>query len=333
MTALQAASVDYLLDVERVGRYAREYPFAPGDTLRQKGHFYSFMFVLTEGEVEILVGGGRPNEQPIVAGRGAPVGEISFLTGRPATATVRARTPCRALGIDDTTLRDIEKNDPAFLTELYRHLADIGEGRESFNLNFFPKELVEEPPTKIVIRLARDPERILAAQRLRYEVYCVELGRVSPYADHDRRVIADDLDSFGHVFVAYDGEEAIGTLRSNAGWQGDLGILEDLYGMKFSPHHPRYTSVTTKFIVRKTNRQTQTSFHLMRTAIEYAEHERCRESYIDCIPSLLLFYKALGFEECGPAFLHRENGRSLPLKLDIEKYGKRIKKLVGVATG
>jgi len=49
-----------------------------------------------------------------------------------------------------------------------------------------------------------------------------------------------------------------------------------------------------------------------------------KECYIDCIPSLLPYYKAMGFVPCGQRFLHRENGPSDPLMLDVVKYGKRL---------
>ena len=52
-------------------------------------------------------------------------------------------------------------------------------------------------------------------------VYCEELGRSSPYADHDRKVIRDNLDDFGHTFIAVDDGKTIGTLRANLAASGD----------------------------------------------------------------------------------------------------------------
>ena len=49
-----------------------------------------------------------------------------------------------------------------------------------------------------------------------------------------------------------------------------------------------------------------------------------REGYIDCIPALLPYYKALGFVQTGPQFLHRENGPSRPMKLDLDRHGKKL---------
>ena len=74
--------------------------------------------------------------------------------------------------------------------------------------------------------------------RLRYEVYCVELGRDSPFADHEARTISDSLDAFGNTFIAIEDSETIGTLRSNLSREGDLGHLQEVYGMRESLHHP-----------------------------------------------------------------------------------------------
>jgi hypothetical protein len=103
--------------------------------------------------------------------------------------------------------------------------------------------------------------------------------------------------------------------------------------MAASPHHPAATGVCTKFIVRKAHRRGPASFRLMSTGIEMAQRFGIRHCFIDCIPQLLPFYKALGFASSGPAFLHRENGRSFPLMLDIDRYAKRISRLSGFMLG
>jgi predicted GNAT family N-acyltransferase len=110
---------------------------------------------------------------------------------------------------------------------------------------------------------------------------------------------------------------------------GPLGLLEDLYGMAQSPYHPEGTAICTKFIVKKSHRLRQFCFRLMSTAIEMAQRYAIKHCYIDCIPELRPFYATLGFAQSGPAFLHRENGRSYPLMLDIDRYARRIARLSG----
>lgn len=179
--------------------------------------------------------------------------------------------------------------------------------------------------------LCQTEELLREAQRIRYEIYCEELGRTSPHADPETRVIADDLDGTGHVLLALDHDIPIATLRLNMARDGPLGLLEELYGMAQSQHHPQHTGVCTKFIVKKSHRLGQSAFRLMSTAVEMAQRYAVRQCFMDCVPELRPFYLSLGFTLAGPAFLHRENGRSYPLVLDIDRYAKRIMRLSGFA--
>jgi CRP-like cAMP-binding protein len=65
--------------------------FAPGAVLLAEGQTSGLLFVLIEGEVEILKGDFQIN---LVSDPGAIFGEISVLLGIPHMASVRAVTPC-----------------------------------------------------------------------------------------------------------------------------------------------------------------------------------------------------------------------------------------------
>src|SRR5690606_25356958 len=129
---------------------------------------------------------------------------------------------------------------------------------------------------------------------------------------------------FGHTFVAVQDGETIGTIRGNISFEGPLGILQDLYGMNRSPHHPNGTSVVTKFVVRKSKRGSQVSYKLISALTRFGLRNNMKECYIDSVPSLLHYYKALGFEMVAPKFFHVENGPSFPMKLDLTTYGERL---------
>jgi CRP-like cAMP-binding protein len=319
------------IDPDALRDLCRETSFAAGDTLRLKGQHYTNMYLLTDGEVEITLAKKGKAPTVLTRQRGAPIGEISFLTGRPATALVTARTPTTALVIDDAVIATIERERPAFAADLYRQLADVAEGRQSFNLLFFADEAAAsaKPAPAVEVRLCRNAEMLREAQRIRYEVYCEELGRTSPFADPVQRIIADDLDTFAYVLLAFEGDTPVGTMRLNASRDGSLGALEEIYGMRASPHHPEHSGICTKFIVRKSHRYGQGSFRLMSTSMHMGMLYGFKSCYIDCIPSLLPFYMSLGFRQSAPAFLHRENGRSIPLVLDVARYAERITRLTG----
>jgi predicted GNAT family N-acyltransferase len=285
------------------------------------------MYLLTDGEVEIALEKKGKDATILTRRRGSPIGEISFLTGCTATAHVTARTPTKALAIDDDVWALLERDHPAIAADLYRQLATVADGRQSFNVLFFADETGRPAGPTIEVRLCRNAEMLRGAQRLRYEVYCEELGRSSPFADKEKRIIADDLDTFAKVLIAVQGEEIVGTMRLNAACEGSLGAMVELYGMQNSIHHPEATSVCTKFIVKKAHRYSQASFKLMAASVELGVRRKLKDCFIDCIPALLPFYMSLGFRQSAPAFLHRENGHSIPLMLDIERYAPRIKRL------
>ncbi len=296
--------------------------FEPGDVLRQQGQHYRSMYWLTEGLAKIDFGRDAAAPPAISVGAGWPIGEISFLRGSPAVATVTANVATRALVIDDTVLASLEREQPALVVRLLRVLAAIAEDRTNSNTIFGGESREYARRSTIDILLCRSEDALTAAQRLRYEVYCRDLGRKSPFADHDRKVISDALDDVGYTFLALEGGAAIGTLRVNFAADGPLGLLEDVYGMKLSPHHPAKTAVCTKFIVKKTKRKSPAAVKLMCATARHCSQNGIKELYIDCIPPLLPYYRAMGFTVVGECFYHRENGPSYPLMIS-DRYKDR----------
>lgn len=71
--------------------------FAPGSVLLAEGKKSGLLYVLVEGQVEILK---RDFQINTVSDPGAIFGEISVLLDIPHMATVRAITPCRAHVVD-----------------------------------------------------------------------------------------------------------------------------------------------------------------------------------------------------------------------------------------
>jgi CRP/FNR family cyclic AMP-dependent transcriptional regulator len=91
--------------------------FPAGATLIAEGK-PARLFVLSAGSLEVLRGEMHVAN---IEDPGAVVGEMSALLGRPASATVRARTPVSAYAIDDPE-KFFEKS-PGVLLEIARTLA------------------------------------------------------------------------------------------------------------------------------------------------------------------------------------------------------------------
>lgn len=321
------------LNPDLLAGMCQEVTFAAGEKLRVKGLLSVDMYLITRGEVEISIDGSPDSGQPITARRGSPIGEIGFIRGVPATATVTAKTDVGALYIDKPAWSAIELQMPQAAVAFYRELSEISAGRQSYNLLFTGTGKGKSIATTSQIVLCRRPEQLLEAQRIRYKVYCEELGRTSPYADPVKGIIADDLDVTGHVLLAMENGKPMGTMRLNMSRNGGLGILEELYGMSACTNHPENTGIVTKFIVNKEHRFGQIAFSLMATAVEMAKRYDIKDCFMDCVPQLKPFFAALGFVQSAPAFLHYENGRSYPLRLDIDRYFKRVMRLTAIAAG
>lgn len=300
--------------------------FEPDEALRLTGRHYRDMYLITAGEVEVRRDIGRG----FAIGPGSPIGEIGFLRSCPATATVIAKTAVDALVVDDATLARLEGERPVLAAQLLQVLANIAEERTSHNLTFAAASSSYAKAPRIVVSLCRDRDVRESAMRLRYEVYCDELGRQSPFADHERRILTDALDDRGDIFIATEAGEVIGTLRLNLCREGSLDGYEELYGMRASPHHPKATAICTKFVVKKSKRRGPAALKLVAAVARHCARSNLRECYIDCIPSLLPYYKAMGFKLTGPKFFHRENGPSYPMKIDVVKYADLIGRKFGM---
>jgi predicted GNAT family N-acyltransferase len=295
--------------------YCAAADFAAGQVLREKGAYYRDLYLIAEGRVAVQLADGTARNGSIELGPGSTIGEIGFLRGSPASARVVASEPSRALVVDDGTIGRIEAADPDLAVRLSRFLAATSDARRHYNDTVLGSGPDPAKGARIEVLLCRDEAMLEDALRLRYEVYCGELGRDSPYADHERRTIRDTLDDFGHTLIAFADGEPVGTVRCNLRREGDLGMLLALYGMDGSAVEPDKTCVATKFIVRKSHRGSAVALQLLATLAGYLLRLDLEECYIDCIPALLPYYKALGFTVTAQPFHHYENGLSHPMKL------------------
>ena len=97
MSAERDPSHAPFMDPEPLKAYCREVSFPAGAALRTKGLLSVDMYLLTDGEVEVSIERKLAPSLRLAVRRGAPIGEIGFLTGVPATATVKRPQRMRAL--------------------------------------------------------------------------------------------------------------------------------------------------------------------------------------------------------------------------------------------
>jgi len=93
---------------------------APGDSLFREGEKGEKMYVLLEGEMEILLGDFVLE----TVRQGALIGEMALIDDSPRTASVVARTPCRLAEIDRRRFHFLVQQTPHFATHVMKTLAD-----------------------------------------------------------------------------------------------------------------------------------------------------------------------------------------------------------------
>jgi CRP-like cAMP-binding protein len=93
---------------------------AAGQPAFLAGEAGRMMFVLIEGEADVIVGG----EVVEAAGRGAIFGEMALIDSAPRSATVIARTDCRLLPIDIERFNALIQKTPDFARHVMKVMAD-----------------------------------------------------------------------------------------------------------------------------------------------------------------------------------------------------------------
>ncbi len=95
-------------------------PIAAGETIFHEGEPGDRMYVLVEGEVDLIVN-GTPVES---LSPGGVFGEMALLDAEPRTATATAKTDCKIVPIDQRRFKFLVQQTPNFALQLLRVIAD-----------------------------------------------------------------------------------------------------------------------------------------------------------------------------------------------------------------
>ncbi len=93
---------------------------SPGDTVFREGDKGDLMYVLLDGNVDIVVG----DVVVETAERGAIFGEMALIDNSPRSATVIAKTQCHVVGINPKRFQFMVQQTPNFSIQVMRVLVD-----------------------------------------------------------------------------------------------------------------------------------------------------------------------------------------------------------------
>lgn len=105
------------------GRNAHLSDYAAGAIIVQEGSPGSEMFIIDEGEVEIVRIRAGHERVLTTLGPGDFFGEMSVLENRPRSATARAKVACRLLPIDASTFDALLREHPEVAVRMMRKLS------------------------------------------------------------------------------------------------------------------------------------------------------------------------------------------------------------------
>ncbi|MEO5700162.1 MAG: cyclic nucleotide-binding domain-containing protein [Casimicrobiaceae bacterium] len=97
--------------------------FEPGETLMRQGERADCAYVILEGEVEIMGEAAGGSFLIAVQGKNALVGEMGIICDAPRSATVRAKTPARALCISGEMFLRLACENPQRALYVMRQLS------------------------------------------------------------------------------------------------------------------------------------------------------------------------------------------------------------------
>lgn len=147
------------------------------------------------------------------------------------------------------------------------------------------------------IGLAETEAERQAIYRLRYDVYVEEMGRYRGVADHDRRMLYEDVDAQSRIsYIEMDGD-IVATARLT--WGGDAALPQrmiDQYSLSpFLAELPAAAiAVGERAMVRPHLRGTDLLLKLMCNGISWMNEHRIQLIFGDCEPHLLNLYLGLG---------------------------------------
>jgi hypothetical protein len=169
------------------------------------------------------------------------------------------------------------------------------------------------------IRVAMSEEERLAVYRFRHMIYCGEMGFDEKYADHERKIIKDELDGpEAMLLVAWDGDQVVGTTRTNLVRRGGIRNYLEYYRLTDRPlSELTDTSISTRIMIHPRFRRTPLTVRLTCDCYQWMLEQGVKTDYCDCEPEVVPFFTGLGYKEICNDFLHPAlGGMGSILRLD-----------------
>ena len=185
-----------------------------------------------------------------------------------------------------------------------------------------------ETDSRPEIRLARTKQEKESIFRFRYQVYVDEMGKQLSYADHEQKMLRDDLDETADLFMVDLGGEVIATARLNQANTTNLGdYWRRVYHLEAWAEFPDSAiSMSSRLMVANQWRGSAVLGSLVQELYKHSRELGVRFNFLNCSPSLLEFYEQLGYRRYTDGFMDEDVGYHVPLvsMIDDADYMKLV---------
>ena len=171
------------------------------------------------------------------------------------------------------------------------------------------------------IGFATTPEERERIFRFRYRIYVEEMGKRPSYADHNKKILTDEMDNeSAAIGYAADGDEIVATIRWNQGAVGKIPeTWRSIYALnRFSRYSPDAFGFSSRLMLAPEWRGS-----LVLNSLLAALYRRGREAgalfdFINCSPSLIELYEQLGYRRYTDGFMDDDVGYRVPMVLVLD---------------
>lgn len=112
----------------RIEKKMQKVSFNPGSVIFGRGDAGDALYVIRDGEVEVLAPGMEEGDEDLSVARLMPgdlFGEMALVMGQPRTATVRAATEVRCLRLPREYFEELMRDDSVLALKVYKQLTII----------------------------------------------------------------------------------------------------------------------------------------------------------------------------------------------------------------
>ena len=194
------------------------------------------------------------------------------------------------------------------------------------------------PSTELysVVDLPLSEEEREAVYRLRYDVYISEQGKPYPEADHERKILSDELDNTGEIIAVKSRDAIVGTVRAN--WIDTLAreSLTRVFGISPNITVPlQNICIATRFAIHPCVRGGIISSMLFSAIYKLALYKNTAICFMTCAPRLTKLFEKYGFRQYSTPYNDPVVGQLIRLVLflgDVDHFKKVRSPFIKIAT-